>query len=518
MGFGRRKVSEPGRSVMVMEEQLSHLDDLELVAVMHAVLDALTDDRLRLASDRDRLAVAHEAVRLTSRVTAWQTALIAGVENDQVAARAHGTSTATWLAEVAQYTRNEAATLVRNGQQWRRFPQVADAVNTGRTLPAQATAITSVLDHLPGELPVEQLAEAEELMVGFAESHNSTELRRLARHLLDVIAPEIAEATETDRLERELRDATRNRFFSFTPDHAGSVLLRGSLPHAHAETVRTVIEAFADQIRRGAEAIDPASDLLTPGMRRADALHAMAQALQRAEATPTHGGDRPRAVIHLDWNTLHTTAQAAQAAHAAQAAQAARAGRAGHPQGADPATINTQPDTTATDTTTAPHPHTTTACPAATLQSSGERIAPSLVRQWLCDCDILPIVFNGESIILDAGRTRRLIPPELRTVLEARDRGCIFAGCPAPPPMCHAHHLVPWWAGGPTNLTNLVLVCPHHHGVVEPSPHPNADLTQRWRAHLPPNGPPHVIPPHTSTPPADPAPTPATTPPCAPEP
>jgi hypothetical protein len=27
----------------------------------------------------------------------------------------------------------------------------------------------------------------------------------------------------------------------------------------------------------------------------------------------------------------------------------------------------------------------------------------------------------------------------------------------------HAHHIVHWEDGGPTELWNLVLVCPHHH-------------------------------------------------------
>lgn len=489
---------------MVMTEQLTHRDDLELIAVMHAALDALTDDRLRLPSDTDRLALAHEAVRLTSRVTAWQTGLVAGVEHDQVAVRAHGTSATTWLADVAQLSRAEAATLVRNGQQWRRFPQVGDAVAAGRMLPVQAQAISSVLERLPAELPVEQHTEAEALMVGFAATHNSIELRRLARHLLEVVAPQVAEASEADRLERELRDAQRARFLSFSSDHAGSMLLRGSLPHAEAETVRQVVEAFADVIRRGAEALDPASDPLTPGMRRADGLHAMAEALQRGEATPTHGGDRPRAVFHLDWDSLRDAAQAINGVKGVhvRAAEAAttRDGQAARPGAATQNTTATAHNAGAAtgmpgDAAIEAGVRVRGGCPAATLQSSGERVAASQVRQWLCDCDVLPMVFNGTSIVLDVGRTRRLVPPDLRAVLEARDQGCIFAGCPAPPAMCHAHHIIPWWAGGPTRLDNLVLVCPHHHGVVEPSPNPDADPGLRWRVHLPPDGPPRVIPP-----------------------
>ncbi|MFZ0530534.1 MAG: HNH endonuclease signature motif containing protein, partial [Propionicimonas sp.] len=61
-----------------------------------------------------------------------------------------------------------------------------------------------------------------------------------------------------------------------------------------------------------------------------------------------------------------------------------------------------------------------------------------------------------------------------------------------PPNACHAHHLVPWWAGGTTALTNLALVCAHHHGIVEPGHDPTAD---RWRIQLRADGTPQAIPP-----------------------
>ena len=29
--------------------------------------------------------------------------------------------------------------------------------------------------------------------------------------------------------------------------------------------------------------------------------------------------------------------------------------------------------------------------------------------------------------------------------------------------MCEAHHVVPWAAGGPTDLDNMIMLCPRHH-------------------------------------------------------
>jgi Domain of unknown function (DUF222)/HNH endonuclease len=67
---------------------------------------------------------------------------------------------------------------------------------------------------------------------------------------------------------------------------------------------------------------------------------------------------------------------------------------------------------------------------------------------------------HGEPI--GAGRTTRLINRRLRRALEHRDRTCAVPGCGATRGL-HAHHLRHWEDGGPTELANLVLLCPYHH-------------------------------------------------------
>ncbi|WP_131810563.1 HNH endonuclease signature motif containing protein, partial [Mycolicibacter sinensis] len=67
---------------------------------------------------------------------------------------------------------------------------------------------------------------------------------------------------------------------------------------------------------------------------------------------------------------------------------------------------------------------------------------------------------NGEPI--GAGRTTRAINRRLRRALEHRDRACVVPGCGATRGL-HAHHITHWEDGGPTELANLVLVCPYHH-------------------------------------------------------
>jgi uncharacterized protein DUF222/HNH endonuclease len=70
--------------------------------------------------------------------------------------------------------------------------------------------------------------------------------------------------------------------------------------------------------------------------------------------------------------------------------------------------------------------------------------------------------FERDGEVIGAGRTTRQISRRLRRALEHRDRSCAVPGCGATRGL-HAHHIQHWEDGGPTELANLVLVCPYHH-------------------------------------------------------
>ena len=67
----------------------------------------------------------------------------------------------------------------------------------------------------------------------------------------------------------------------------------------------------------------------------------------------------------------------------------------------------------------------------------------------------MPAVLGTASEVLDVGRTARLVTSAIRTALIQRDGRCTFPGCDARPTVCEAHHVVPWWAGRVTALSNL---------------------------------------------------------------
>lgn len=100
---------------------------------------------------------------------------------------------------------------------------------------------------------------------------------------------------------------------------------------------------------------------------------------------------------------------------------------------------------------------------AATL-STGHRISAGEARRLACGAQLIPQVFDGESLPLDLGRAKRLFSVAQRRAAANRDGGCAFPGCEKPPEWCEGHHWrQPWAAGGTTNLDDLASLCSSDH-------------------------------------------------------
>ena len=165
----------------------------EWLAEVRTALATLRTAEVRLASGPQQLNLLKEGLRLEGQLHTWLAQLSAQIDTGGVAWAEHGTSTATWLADAANLTRREAARLIAAGQGLARFGIVAAAAASGGVLPAQAEAITGVSDDLPEDFPADVIAQGQQLMVGFADTHNSAELRRLTGHLVEVLAPDTVE-------------------------------------------------------------------------------------------------------------------------------------------------------------------------------------------------------------------------------------------------------------------------------------------------------------------------------------
>ena len=99
--------------------------------------------------------------------------------------------------------------------------------------------------------------------------------------------------------------------------------------------------------------------------------------------------------------------------------------------------------------------------------ASGGRVRSAGMDRLSCDAVVSPLGWTTDGVPLSHGRTRRLPSAAQRRALTARDRGCVFPGCTAPPGWCDGHHREHWKRdGGSTDLDNLALVCPYHHSLL----------------------------------------------------
>ena len=119
------------------------------------------------------------------------------------------------------------------------------------------------------------------------------------------------------------------------------------------------------------------------------------------------------------------------------------------------------------DVAARPHGHRTTVVVHVDVDSRvgslhlGPVLSDAERRYLTCDARF-EVWFTKDGTTIGCGRETREIPRRLRRVLEHRDRCCVVPGCGATRGL-HAHHLVHWEDGGPTELSNLALVCPFHH-------------------------------------------------------
>jgi hypothetical protein len=121
-----------------------------------------------------------------------------------------------------------------------------------------------------------------------------------------------------------------------------------------------------------------------------------------------------------------------------------------------------------TEVTRRPHGQRTTVVvhvdldqPAAAALHLGPLLSDDERRYLTCDatCEVW-LQRHGQ--VIGSGRDTRHVNRRLRRALEHRDRCCVVPGCGATHGL-HAHHIRHWEDGGPTELPNLVLLCPYHH-------------------------------------------------------
>jgi Domain of unknown function (DUF222) len=93
----------------------------------------------------------------------------------------------------------------------------------------------------------------------------------------------------------------------------------------------------------------------------------------------------------------------------------------------------------------------------------GTVISADAARMLACDGSISRIITGPNGEILDSGRATRTFTAAQRRAIIARDRHCQHGHCDTPAAWCDIHHKTHWADGGPTSITNAILLCGRHH-------------------------------------------------------
>ena len=97
--------------------------------------------------------------------------------------------------------------------------------------------------------------------------------------------------------------------------------------------------------------------------------------------------------------------------------------------------------------------------------AGGGTIPQSVLDEHMSNSKITGIVFSDKGLPLWQGHTKNVATGAQKRALTALD-----GGCGERPVLCQAHHIRPVSQGGPTDITNMVLICwschqkIHRHG------------------------------------------------------
>jgi hypothetical protein len=320
----------------------------------------------------------------------------------RVAEHADDETIDVWVHQTRQ-TKPAVIGQVRLGEALAARSHLREALAAGDLLVDQARVILLALDQLPADLGPELMEQAEQHLVAEARHHNARTLRVLGRRLLEVVAPELADAHEARLLEREEADALVATKLTMYDDGRGKVHGRFTLPAFHGGALKKMLLALAAPKRQ-----HPGTGR-RPGPERLG--RAFCELIERypADKLPTTGGVSATIVVTMTLECLK-----------------GRLEQAG-------------------------------------LLDTGDKISPSMARRLACEAGLIPAVLGGRSEVLDLGRKRRFHSKAQRTAIALRDQHCTEPGCDWPPAMCHTHHDLAWSRGGPTDYEHGRLLCPKHH-------------------------------------------------------
>lgn len=412
---------------------------------VRSALKAVGDANPTFMATEEKAVALRELVAAEAQLAELRLRILASAGD--LAAETAAKDAAGWLAQHTRTRYTDARADLRLATALDRDrPVLAAAMRDGGVTLAQAQVIDRALTALPAVVGAETVAQAEAHLVEQARDFGPKELGRIGRRILDVVAPESAEAAEGARLAELESHAAAHTRLTMRRLGDGTTRISARVPDASATRFATYLEAHANPRRvpagdpahrasdDAATAYDPVARLAYP-RRMGEALVAFLETID-AGRLPIHGGNATSVIVTIPLDALR-----------AELATAEIIG-----SGLVPGD-----------------------------ELTGDRISAAQARRLACTAKIIPAVLGGAGLPLDLGRSRRLFNATQRQAMAVRDRTCRAEGCDIPATWCEAHHLHPWEHGGRTDIKDGVLLCSHHHHRVHDACHrterlPNGDV------------------------------------------
>jgi Domain of unknown function (DUF222) len=383
------------------------------VAQLAAAVDALLSAEVSAVDSGELLGLLQDVESQRRRLAAVDHTLVGEVESRGLAHEHGCTSTTALLRQALRLGAGEAAGRVRAARDLgpRRavsgeplaplFTRVAAAERAGQISPAHARIITDCVTALPDDVQAEHDEAVETFLTEQAAAFAPEQLATLARRVTDTLDPDGLLADERYRNQRRSLDIHRRR--------DGSSHGTFDLTAALTETLLTVLDATS----RPDPSSDGTPDPRSATQRRHDGLLDALTLLLRADELPHTNGVSATVLLTITEDQLRE--------------------RAAGPSGGSVTT------------------------------GHGARISLEAALMLATDARVIPIVFGKAKRVSAYGSGHRIFTEGQRLAMIARDQGCSFPGCDAPPHWCEAHHAPDFAITGRTTIAEGTLVCGRHH-------------------------------------------------------
>jgi len=210
-------------------------------------------------------------------------------------------------------------------------------------------------------------------------------------------AKRLIDALDPDGTLADDADHERHRDLTLSRNRDGSYAITGRLTPLCGAIWMPILDSLSQPV----PATDGTRDQRYPGQRRADGFEQAGLLLIRAEQLPHAGGAAITLLVSITDEQLRTGEGLATTGH-------------------------------------------------------GDLIPVTRILDLAGEAQTMSVQLDPHGAVMDYGQTKRIVPPDMRLAITARDRGCTFPGCDRPPAWAQAHHFREFVAElGPTLIDNL---------------------------------------------------------------